>query len=989
MKVHGTSGQAAKVGIVISLLLAGCGTSNPVVRNEPGTTFGDILVSAPRVAGRERLVNDRLEQDRWLSEQLNRVSEADLGYEGLVDIKNLAYTSAQLKAQVDSAYRLYAAQQGAAISGVKSSAAAMEAAEQARLAAIRSVTGKLNKGELTWEQANSQFKDLGVTFSPVTPGAPASAPNIPSVGSTTPGLDASLPGRALLDSKSTAIVPPGGSEASRASVQASPIDRFRDLLAVREEIRTARIENALDDAHDIGGNTLYRLTFDVTTRPQWDTSAVAVVEATVFTEPDPPYEMATKFRRIYEQEATARVDAMLRQIQTRVEDECPVERRDSLNLVSVECAITELAAREQSVVDYEARGWLTHLKVTPSAKGRGWAMSVDAIQGLRQLLVEAEARRLANSPASCYLEMVTEARYRERIGLRSDETIPPGMERRFRERVNVTMLWDDIPKIGDLLGQARLKAQFERFGCPPYEDKESFVNSLSTSLFGGAGIRSYAVTPREAVQRLSELGGSRAANELLLGLSALTPGAGISGVLQQVRANDALYQAVRRQPLIVGFGDGRRAEPSPENAALKQESTIVGWLIGPQFQLAGNGSSANFRQHAKQQSVSATLSVPAWVPKLSVCIRTYWFTETGLQVGQDGKALPVEAESVGPDCWRGQKISVFLPRRDSELMAQSEDRLRPRMPLANDFQWLDLTEGQTARILITGSNLWRATEVFLGGQKADAISLTPDMRGVQAVFNRVESPVGKGMKRGRADIMLFTSEGKVLVGSAQIQRSADLAGVTATGFSRRLVAGERTGLDLSARLDAASLVEVHVKDPSNATLDAKVAADVSTDGRRVSFIPDPLQGIGAGRLLDVFLVVKKAQGATAQEIPVARNLVYFPSAQSAQVQASAVGTLKQLPLTFNVAFSQAVIDGFAGAGDSRLRLRSTADVDGAQFVLNDAVCDRTKLTCKFKVTAPPDVAKQIADKKAAWTISLAFVGDDMPALDKTEFPVTP
>lgn len=58
----------------------------------------------------------------------------------------------------------------------------------------------------------------------------------------------------------------------------SPNERFRDVLAYREEIRTEMMETLLDDRHDIKGNTLYRLKFDTTVLPEDNTEKLVVIQ---------------------------------------------------------------------------------------------------------------------------------------------------------------------------------------------------------------------------------------------------------------------------------------------------------------------------------------------------------------------------------------------------------------------------------------------------------------------------------------------------------------------------------------------------------------------------------------------------------------------------------------------------------------------------------------------------------------------------------------
>ena len=64
----------------------------------------------------------------------------------------------------------------------------------------------------------------------------------------------------------------------KPGVSVSPSERFRDVRAYREEIRTEMMETLLDDRHDIKGNTLYRLKFDTTVIPQENTDKMVVIQ---------------------------------------------------------------------------------------------------------------------------------------------------------------------------------------------------------------------------------------------------------------------------------------------------------------------------------------------------------------------------------------------------------------------------------------------------------------------------------------------------------------------------------------------------------------------------------------------------------------------------------------------------------------------------------------------------------------------------------------
>jgi hypothetical protein len=65
---------------------------------------------------------------------------------------------------------------------------------------------------------------------------------------------------------------------SNPGTSVSPSERFRDIRAYREEIRTEMMETLLDDRHDIKGNTLYRLKFDTTVLPEDKTEKLVVIQ---------------------------------------------------------------------------------------------------------------------------------------------------------------------------------------------------------------------------------------------------------------------------------------------------------------------------------------------------------------------------------------------------------------------------------------------------------------------------------------------------------------------------------------------------------------------------------------------------------------------------------------------------------------------------------------------------------------------------------------
>lgn len=69
----------------------------------------------------------------------------------------------------------------------------------------------------------------------------------------------------------------GAREREPSVLQFAPVDQFREMVAYRDEVRQELMQTQLDDRHDIAGNTLVRLDFDITTLPTSDASNRAVI----------------------------------------------------------------------------------------------------------------------------------------------------------------------------------------------------------------------------------------------------------------------------------------------------------------------------------------------------------------------------------------------------------------------------------------------------------------------------------------------------------------------------------------------------------------------------------------------------------------------------------------------------------------------------------------------------------------------------------------
>ena len=91
--------RALLIPVISITLISSCST--PVMTDKPGTTFGVIKVGSPRVSSRERLLNERLARDTWLTAQRDAVDEKQFGFQGISDIRDMVGIIARVGVEAD------------------------------------------------------------------------------------------------------------------------------------------------------------------------------------------------------------------------------------------------------------------------------------------------------------------------------------------------------------------------------------------------------------------------------------------------------------------------------------------------------------------------------------------------------------------------------------------------------------------------------------------------------------------------------------------------------------------------------------------------------------------------------------------------------------------------------------------------------------------------------------------------------------------------
>lgn len=200
--------------------------------------------------------------------------------------------------------------------------------------------------------------------------------------------------------------------------------------------------------------------------------------------------------------------------------------------------------------------------------------------------------------------------------------------------------------------------------------------------------------------------------ETLAQLSAETAGAGSLGLAKSTSEGTTAS-------VLVGYGDGRGGGPhTRQMAPADRDSIAFGWVI-----------SARGDMEPVQKSQLALVSVPAWTDKLHLNVSVGWIDRRGDLVLDLDEAFEVDI-SVPPD----YETFDSLFRKDAWINRD------PRIQDDEMDKDIYIRAGKETTILIPGSRLWRSAAVTLGAQLADRIRVLPNMEGIIAEFGKVALP---------------------------------------------------------------------------------------------------------------------------------------------------------------------------------------------------------------------------------------------------------
>lgn len=736
---------------IAAIILPGCANLN----FSPGTTNkGVITIDSPEVFTRERVVNDRRTQEAWLKKQLELCDQVG-SFQGFSQSRETEGVNIRMDTEV------------------------LRSQQMAK---------KLQEGT-----GGQQGTDKGSTLFDSAKQA---------------GSGSVLPNTTLIENRA----------------QSSSIDSYNDKQACRGVIRDDLNSIALDDRHDLNGQTLYRLKFDSTVIPEHDTSALAVIRlklsaptkilnCTKPPRPKPTLQPPQQGMSAEENKKKHEKDlAEWSEWKAAVEEPCNKLVREKYNqwMVFAESFLNNLYTTKASLLsseflpeqDIERLLEKAETKIARSNDKKDDGKIQHASQDTKPSLFHRQAQTNRKSPGYLDYESIQQRPEPTDSYILLDKLVSqieglPTVTSTVEDGKSDSVLIKDnslqgtppknispkllLEQIADSYGTDSSYGKYFRVlsgkstihvteSSPGFEEfKQDYFRLLKTG-----DIYSYDVTPRESVQRISDVGSYREISQFLGSLRALLGTTDLKSTLELFREREALSHAIRRQPLVVGFGTAGE----DLSASNSKDKAIVGWIIGPKFGIAPDGTHHYFRHVPIQNSLSTTVSVPGWWENLSISADKCWLGET-VNICKDN---PFDGQS-------SQTYTIKLPgdirALDSALLDHSRSRLPTVYFPSGSMNVYPLSQGKAGSIIIHGTDLWRSTAVTVGSWMADNIMVLPDMEGIQATFEPDKTEKWDVPGPLTLPVKIWTSEGWTLAGIALIRPANNqqdyLKGIAFTG----------------------------------------------------------------------------------------------------------------------------------------------------------------------------------------------------------------
>ncbi len=561
---------------------------------------------------------------------------------------------------------------------------------------------------------------------------------------------------------------------------------FRYRSALRDLIQQKILENQLDDIHDINGNTIIALKFDASVVRNAHSNLKAFIGVGVGNsktlEPEQDNELYEQWLR----SATEAVNSKIKQITSVLRDNWSAGYRNRFCLLferqfksgnQVSC--DEVSPPQDS---YDKFLNMVASNADPKIEATRAINEVIITESLRSVIGKA-ADRLVFRYSGEEVNQETAKRLAEKYA-RSK----PGFEISFDEALPVKIYGES--DISGRPGEVYLTLWPAKIRVFNSSCIEEFANARF-DLLDGESSRNYYIDADNfiyATQLKKETSGKIA--NLFIKRDDITQGSGCSTEFVDVdiglrefskrlrKARFAPYSVLPRQSIallessdheIAGYSMNLHIETAKiggrgkiGRADSRNRSGFVANAITTSFALPGSEAVArfgwvinpaedpeNWTQASVQETLTAVVSVPAWLDHIDIDIETGWLRDT---INSSEKMENWEAHLQDR---RSSRVSISLQRSFGTLNEVFSGRRREPAIYKEQLPRMTLRACEPADIIIPGFRVWRNSVVTLDGYRANQIVVMPDMEGILAQFLQIPNPTTSE----KTVLRVWTSEG--------------------------------------------------------------------------------------------------------------------------------------------------------------------------------------------------------------------------------------
>jgi hypothetical protein len=732
--------RVAALALLLFVFLWGCSTTYKIDQIDYKTdqTPAAILLGDPQVFDRASLINDRRREIDYLQQLLLSSVTATFPPQIVQELRTVEALSTNLGLSFGKS--------------VPGNPTASDLTQQISVAKLQAQLAVLQKQIEGIQAAQPPTVPIPAPDLTTTAGASASSVTVPDVAALRAAVkELQTQLTTLAATQIAAVAPPGKDFAAF-------VDPRNELLArqaYRRDIRAAMAEAQLDDAHDLGGDALYRLQFQATVLPpdndikRWAAARLSIERPQLTKDGVTTFYfgwldyisrvLSTPLRDRESNPASPGHDFEQDRYFSSIQwfqffDLIDVFAKDSRRDPLYACLDHRTASERQ----------LQDLRCDEGAgedERQSWGYSDPCNDGYRFLGTYAIPRGLMTVPS---YPIAGRPRLAE-VSSKNAELLE-----RFTRPTTVPEHFEDY------LPDAFCRAIVDDNGelC-----KSLAKQGLKAPARAGlqhapmSAVRSYSVLPVELSQRIGLTSQSSRSMQTALSVAAQisrsAKGSLDSGALTQA---DIRTQAVEREPLVVGFaGTEQRENSSPQS--------VFGWLFGPEFIAPKQTTLSNrpgflswlrrdittltLSQQVHNYGVTADVTFPGWWSYVDISVETAFVKDWS-----DGSVLETSSSSCcsKPTASARYTKTVSLPFTDASLDALTSfisaghlgpEAGGPAPGVSIRYVTRDVVPSCASTVVfqIGGSNIWRAERVYFGGVPAISVDVLPDMKSIAAKFD--------------------------------------------------------------------------------------------------------------------------------------------------------------------------------------------------------------------------------------------------------------